>query len=204
MEKLVSDIFVVIPVLILAYLVGGTMSAIWVARLFGLPDPRSYGSMNPGTTNMSRSNHKFATAMTFVMDILKGSVVTSLALGLGFSLQLAYFCGMFAVIGHIYPFFHNFSGGKGAATYSGVLLAVNVLCGGMYGLVWFSILALFRNAGISSILASMMIPFVFLMVPEVSHLFFAVVLTSGLIIAVHAKNIDQISQQLFRKPNPKH
>ena len=187
------------PLLLLSYLAGSVMSAIWIAKLFDLPDPRSYGSTNPGATNMARSNHRTAALMTFILDILKGVLTTWLAVQCGFSLQLAHLCGCCAVLGHIFPLYHNFIGGKGAATYFGVMLVLNSAVAGMAFCVWSLSLALFRNSGFSAVLTSCVTPFLVLANPSIAHLFTAVLAVNSLIIACHARNIEQLSQHLYKQ-----
>ena len=108
-----------------AYLMGSVSSAIIVCRIMGLPDPRGQGSGNPGATNVMRLGGKKAAAITLIGDILKGIIPVLVARALGASLEIQLLVALAAFIGHLYPIFFNFSGGKGIATAFGVLLALS-------------------------------------------------------------------------------
>jgi glycerol-3-phosphate acyltransferase PlsY len=128
-------------VLILAgYLVGSLSFAVIVSRLFGLPDPHDYGSGNPGATNVLRTGNRKAALLTLVGDALKGLVVVvvarSLAGGLGFDEPHIAFAGLAAFLGHLYPVFFRFKGGKGVATAAGVLYGFSGWLGLAVTLVW--------------------------------------------------------------------
>jgi glycerol-3-phosphate acyltransferase PlsY len=115
--------------LLAAYLIGSVSFAVVVSRAMGLADPRSYGSGNPGATNVLRTGNRKAAALTLVGDLLKGVVAVLLARWLQPELGLTNLTvmsvGLAAFIGHLYPVFHRFKGGKGVATAGGVLLALN-------------------------------------------------------------------------------
>ena len=112
-----------------AYLLGSVSFAVIVSRLFGLPDPRTYGSNNPGATNVLRSGNKLAAALTLLGDALKGWLAVALAsraapmLGLG-EVHIA-LAALFVFLGHLFPAFYQFRGGKGVATALGVLIALD-------------------------------------------------------------------------------
>lgn len=141
-----------------AYLLGSIPFAVLVSRLMGLPDPRSYGSKNPGATNVLRSGSKVAAALTLIGDAGKGAfavVLTVLYTGespvSGFDAPLA---GAMAFLGHLYPVFLGFKGGKGVATAAGVLLALNPWLG-LAALATFGIIvAFFRMISLASIIAA--------------------------------------------------
>jgi glycerol-3-phosphate acyltransferase PlsY len=142
-----------------AYLLGSISFAVVVSRLLRLPDPRSYGSKNPGATNVLRSGSKLAAALTLAGDAGKGALAVWLA-GLytgesaltGVAVPLAGACAFF---GHLFPLFHRFKGGKGVATAAGVLLALDLWLG-LATLVSFgAIMAFFRMASLASIVAGL-------------------------------------------------
>lgn len=186
---------VIFILMIISYLIGSTVSAIWIAKFFKLPDPRSFGSHNPGATNMARSNHKLAALLTFCMDIGKGLLSTGMAISLGHSLQIAHLCGACAVLGHIYPAYHNFKGGKGAATYFGVIAMLSGTCGLISISIWGGTLYLFKNSGLSAVITASMTPVLIYMVPETSHLLLATIIVNALIIAKHSRNIETLLLQ---------
>ena len=123
-----------------AYLVGSISFAVVVSKLFGLPDPHSYGSGNPGATNVLRTGNKAAAALTLAGDGLKGWLAVWLAHRLGASwgdASLATAGAALAVfLGHLYPVFHRFAGGKGVATAAGVALALSWQLGIILAAIW--------------------------------------------------------------------
>ena len=113
--------------ILIAYLVGSIPSAVIISRIMSLPDPRSLGSGNPGATNVLRTGNKKAAAMTLAGDLLKGLIPILIGHWLGFDTAVLCLMGMAAIIGHMYPIFLGFKGGKGVATTLGVLLGINWL-----------------------------------------------------------------------------
>jgi glycerol-3-phosphate acyltransferase PlsY len=145
-----------------AYLVGSISFAVVVSRLFGLPDPHSYGSGNPGATNVLRTGNKAAAALTLAGDSLKGFVAVWLAqrLGAGWGdASLATAGAALAVfLGHIYPVFHRFAGGKGVSTAAGVAFALSWPLGvALFG-VWLAVAGLFRMSSLASLAAAAAAP----------------------------------------------
>ena len=141
-----------------AYLLGSISFAVLVSRLMGLPDPRSYGSKNPGATNVLRTGNRVAAALTLVGDAGKGALAVALTVlytgespVAGFDAPLA---GAMAFLGHLYPVYHGFKGGKGVATAAGVLLALNPWLG-LAALATFGIIvAFFRMISLASLIAA--------------------------------------------------
>jgi glycerol-3-phosphate acyltransferase PlsY len=142
-----------------AYCLGSLSFAVFVSRLMGLPDPRSYGSKNPGATNVLRTGNKAAAVLTLIGDAGKGALAVGLTVlftgdspTAGFDAPLA---GAMAFLGHLYPAFHGFRGGKGVATAAGVLLALNLWLG-LATLATFGIIvAFFRMISFASIVAAL-------------------------------------------------
>jgi glycerol-3-phosphate acyltransferase PlsY len=145
-----------------AYLIGSVSFAVVVSKLFRLPDPHSYGSGNPGATNVLRTGNKTAAILTLVGDAAKGAIAVALARSLGASwgdASLATAGAAVAVfLGHLYPVFHRFSGGKGVATAAGVALALSWQLGvallGIFVIFAFA----FRMASLASIIAAVAAP----------------------------------------------
>ena len=141
-----------------AYCLGSVSFAVVVSRLMGLPDPRGYGSKNPGATNVLRTGNRMAAALTLIGDAGKGALAVGLTVLYtgestvsGFDAPLA---GAMAFLGHLYPVFHGFKGGKGVATAAGVLLALNPWLG-LGTLATFGIIvAFFRMISLASIIAA--------------------------------------------------
>ena len=145
-----------------AYLVGSVSFAVVVSRLFKLPDPHSYGSGNPGATNVLRTGNKAAAALTLAGDAAKGALAVWVAGSLGASWGEAALAAAGAAIavflGHLYPVFHGFSGGKGVATAAGVACALAWQLGAAVLAVWFAFAALFRMASLASLAAALAAP----------------------------------------------
>jgi len=144
---------------ILAYLLGSISFAVLVSKAMGLPDPRGYGSKNPGATNVLRSGSKLAAALTLLGDAGKGALAVGLTVlytgespVAGFDAPLA---GAMAFLGHLYPVFLGFRGGKGVATAAGVLLALNVWFGLAVLATFAIIVAFFRMISLASIISAL-------------------------------------------------
>jgi glycerol-3-phosphate acyltransferase PlsY len=141
-----------------AYLLGSVSFAVLVSRLMGLPDPRSFGSKNPGATNVLRTGNKLAAALTLIGDTGKGALAVLLAaLYTGEPAVAAdpAMAGALALLGHVYPVFHRFQGGKGVATAAGVLLAIHPLLGGGTLATFGIIVAFFRMVSLASMVAAL-------------------------------------------------
>jgi acyl phosphate:glycerol-3-phosphate acyltransferase len=142
-----------------AYLLGSVSFAVLVSRLMGLPDPRSFGSKNPGATNVLRTGNKLAAALTLIGDTGKGALAVLLAaLHTGQSPVVGMdpaMAGALALLGHVYPVFHRFQGGKGVATAAGVLLAIHPLLGAGTLATFGIIVAFFRMVSLASMIAAL-------------------------------------------------
>ena len=138
-----------------AYLLGSISFAVLVSKLMRLPDPRSYGSKNPGATNVLRTGSKAAAMLTLVGDGAKGAVAVSLAAS--FTDQLAA-VGLAAFLGHLYPVFHRFQGGKGVATAAGVLLALDWRIGVGTIATWLIIAVFLRYSSLAALVAAVFAP----------------------------------------------
>lgn len=143
---------------LLSYLLGSVCSAVLVARALGTTDPRTDGSRNPGATNMLRVAGTKAALMTLCADAMKGV----LAVGLGYVLQLHGFALtsmlLLACLGHAFPLFFQFQGGKGVATALGGMCALHLTLGIILGLVWLVVCAVTRYASLSSLVVALLIP----------------------------------------------
>ncbi len=182
--------------IVVAYLIGSLSFAVIVSRLFGLADPRSYGSRNPGATNVLRSGHRQAAVLTLALDALKGYVPVWLALWLspqfGWGATTIGFVGLAAFLGHLWPLFFRFEGGKGVATAAGVLMAFNPWLGLATLATWVVIAAFFRYASLASIVAALFAPFYQLLIWEPSPLALAIAVMSLLLVWRHSGNIRKL------------
>ena len=141
-----------------AYLIGSISSAIIICRLMGLPDPREQGSGNPGATNVMRFGGKKAAAITLLGDLLKGLIPVYIAKVLYVPVELLAVIGLSAFMGHLYPVFFKFKGGKGVATSIGVLLGFSWLLGFAFIGTWLLIYKVGKISSLSALCASVLSP----------------------------------------------
>jgi glycerol-3-phosphate acyltransferase PlsY len=184
-----------------AYLIGSLSFAVIVSRLMGLADPRTFGSKNPGATNVLRSGSKAAAVITLLLDAAKGWLPVYLVLrygapyGLDESAQAA--VGLAAFLGHLFPVFFRFAGGKGVATAAGVVLATNPWLGLAAGLSWLIIAYFFRYSSLASVVASVFAPVYYLFGDGLAWradngVALALALMSALLVWRHGPNIARL------------
>ena len=184
-----------------AYLIGSLSFAVIVSRAMGLADPRSYGSGNPGATNVLRSGSKAAAILTLLLDAAKGWLPVVLVrafgadLGLGAGTQAL--VGLAAFLGHLYPVFFRFQGGKGVATAAGVLLAFAPWLGVATLVTWLIIAVFFRYSSLASIVAALFAPAYYLLGHGVAWtaerpLLWAMLAMGLLLIWRHRENIKRL------------
>jgi glycerol-3-phosphate acyltransferase PlsY len=159
-QGIVSNTTMTIVWLIFGYICGSVSSAIVTCRLLGHPDPRTVGSRNPGTTNVLRHFGKVAAALTLLGDVAKGLVPVTLCALLGFDQLAVALTGTGAFMGHLYPLFFRFAGGKGVATLIGVLLAFNPWLGVAFVGCWIVVAAVTRYSSLSALSATALAPVV--------------------------------------------
>jgi glycerol-3-phosphate acyltransferase PlsY len=179
-----------------AYLIGSLSFAVIVSRGMGLQDPRHYGSGNPGATNVLRSGNRTAALLTLASDALKGYVPVMLALVFGPRFGIgelgASLVGLAAFVGHLWPLFFGFKGGKGVATAAGVLLALNPWLGLATLLTWAIVAAFFRYASLASIVAALFAPFYQLLIWGASPQLLALCAMSLLLLWRHEPNLRKL------------
>ena len=180
----------------LAYLVGSLSFAVIVSRAMGLSDPRSYGSGNPGATNVLRSGNKAAALLTLAFDALKGYLPVLAASMLqprfGWGETTVGFVGLAAFLGHLWPVFFRFQGGKGVATAAGVLLALNPLLGLATLGTWIIIAAFSRYSSLAAIVSAAFAPFYQLLIWGASPMVLAIAVMSLLLVWRHEANIRKL------------
>ncbi|RJG15687.1 glycerol-3-phosphate 1-O-acyltransferase PlsY [Massilia cavernae] len=179
-----------------AYLIGSISFAVVVSRVYGLSDPRTYGSKNPGATNVLRSGNKKAAIATLVLDAAKGWFAVWLALRLadryGITDAGIALVAIAVFLGHLYPVFFKFKGGKGVATALGVLLGLNVWLGVATAVTWLVVAYAFRYSSLAALIASVFAPFYYGLLFGVDEILFAVVAMSALLLMRHSKNIGNL------------
>lgn len=186
---------------LLAYLLGSLSFAVIVSRLFGLNDPRSYGSKNPGATNVLRSGNKAAAVATLLLDGLKGWLPVMLVrwfgahYGLGEGTVAA--VSLAAFVGHLYPIFFQFKGGKGVATAAGVLLGLSWILGAATLATWLIVVFFSRYVSLASMAAAVFAPLFYLLGNRVAWYtdnttVAVLVVLAGLLVVRHRENIDKL------------
>jgi len=183
--------------LVLAYLLGSISSAILVSRLFKLPDPRLNGSNNPGATNVFRLGGALPACLVLVFDILKGTIPVWGAYFLKLDPLMLGLIGVAACLGHMFPIFFNFKGGKAVATAFGTLLPIGLTLGGLLISTWVAVVALTRYSSLGALVAVALAPLYTWWIKPLYTL--PVTFLTVLIIIRHHANI----KRLFSGDEPK-
>jgi glycerol-3-phosphate acyltransferase PlsY len=181
---------------VIAYLIGSISFAVVVSRAMGLPDPRTFGSKNPGATNVLRSGRKIAAVLTLLGDCAKGWLAVYLteitfasAVAPSYKMSLV---AIAVVAGHMYPVFHRFRGGKGVSTALGVLLGINVWLAAGAASTWVIIAFFFRISSLAALIAAVSAPFFCFMLYGVHPFTAAVGVIAVLLIWRHRSNIKNL------------
>lgn len=176
--------------IIAAYLIGSISSAILICKMLGFPDPRTTGSNNPGATNVLRISNKLTAATVLFLDVLKGTVPVWAAYFLQIEPLYLGFIGVAACLGHMYPMFFNFQGGKAVATALGTLLPIGFGLGALLILTWVAVAKLTKYSSLAAIVTVSMAPlYVFLLKPLYVY---PTLMLSTLIIFRHKDNIVRL------------
>jgi len=184
-----------ISIILIAYFIGSISFGIIFSRLFQLPDPRTFGSKNTGATNVMRTGNKKAAALTLMGDILKGASVVTVANQINLSQHEVMLVSFSVLIGHIFPVYYKFKGGKGVATALGVLVALNSLLALIILSIWIITFLIFRYSSLSAIIASLSSPFVaFYILNESMTILATCILIAFIIVLRHNSNIKNIFQ----------
>lgn len=181
---------------IAAYLIGSLSFAVVVSKLFGLADPRTYGSKNPGATNVLRSGNKAAAILTLLGDAFKGWLAVWLVIRFGGKFGLddtsTAVVALAVFIGHLWPVFFKFVGGKGVATAAGILIGIDIWLGVATLATWLMVAFAFRYSSLAALIAAIFAPlyYGFLFGPDVQMA--AVAIMSGLLVYRHSQNIANL------------
>ncbi len=181
---------------IAAYLVGSVSFALVFSKIFGLADPRTYGSGNPGATNVLRSGNKLAALLTLVGDAAKGWFAVWMGFHVGPDFQLdetgiAMVC-VAVFLGHLFPVFARFKGGKGVATALGVLLGISPWLGLLVLATWLCVAVLTRYSSLSALISAILAPIYYGLLYGFNLYFIAIVVMSAFLISRHRKNIGNL------------
>jgi glycerol-3-phosphate acyltransferase PlsY len=202
-ELLLNSLTFLYPLLaaVAAYLVGSLSFAVIVSRVFGLNDPRTYGSKNPGATNVLRSGSKAAAIVTLLLDALKGWLPLVLIKWYGkpYGMEEGTMAmvGLAAFLGHLFPVFFRFAGGKGVATALGVLVAVSWVLGLAIAVTWALVASVFRYSSLASLVAAVLAPLFYLVGDGAAWYMDKWILLSTTVMSVlliwrHAENMTRL------------
>ena len=182
----------------LAYLIGSISFAVVVSKMMGLPDPYTHGSKNPGATNVLRTGNKLAAALTLVGDAAKGWLAVTIAsavLGNPAQESTNILLGLVAIavfIGHLYPVFHRFKGGKGVATAAGILFAISWVLGFATLSTWLIVAIFMRYSSLAALCAAVFAPIYFTFLFGTQPMGLAILMMSLLLIYRHRSNIRNL------------
>ena len=180
-------------IILFAYLVGSISSGIIVSQIFNLPDPRTIGSKNPGATNVMRSGNKKAAIFTLLGDLLKAILVLAIAEYLGFNDLIIVCVALAVLIGHIYPIFYKFRGGKGVATAIGILIALNFKLALIVASIWLLVFGIWRYSSLAAIVAAISAPIIAIFILRDQSLYcIAFTLITIIILFKHQANIKKL------------
>jgi acyl phosphate:glycerol-3-phosphate acyltransferase len=177
---------------VLGYLIGSLSFAVIVSQVFGLHDPRTYGSGNPGATNVLRSGNKKAAIVTLLLDALKAYVPVVVGRQFGLDDTALTALGLGAFIGHLWPVFFKFEGGKGVATAAGALLGFELSLGGLVIAIWLGMAAAFRYSSLAALTASLAAPALAWHFKGMGPMFYGTVVMSVMLIWRHESNIRNL------------
>jgi glycerol-3-phosphate acyltransferase PlsY len=181
--------------ILMAYLIGSISFAVLVSKVMGLPDPHSYGSGNPGATNVLRTGSKAAAILTLLGDAAKGYVAVLLAralIGVDIDSWVLPAVAIAAFVGHLFPVFHGFRGGKGVATALGILLAINWVLGLTTLSTWLIVAVFLRYSSLAALISALFAPVYFVFLFGVQLMAVAIVAMSALLIWRHRSNIKNL------------
>lgn len=187
---------------LIAYLLGSIETSVILSKLFKFPDPRTHGSGNSGATNVLRTAGKNQALLTLIGDMLKGFLAVLIALVFGVNGFFLAFILLAAVIGHIFPIFFQFRGGKGVATAIGGLLLLSFWTAIIAAIIWIATVIITRYISLASLIAIVASPILILIISQSAY-FIPILIMAGLIIWKHKENIERLRAGIEHKVNLK-
>lgn len=187
--------------ILLSYLIGSISTAIIVCKMLNLADPRTQGSNNPGATNVLRIGGKKAAAITLIGDGLKGAIPVLIAHYLAFNMLTVTWVVLAVFLGHVYPIFFGFKGGKGVATFLGALLALSYLTGLGFIITWVSVAKVLKISSLSTLIATAFTPVYFYLMTDNLTSTYVIFLICLWIFYTHQSNINRLLNKQENKIN---
>ncbi len=176
----------------IAYFIGSLSFGILASKIFSISDPRTMGSKNPGATNVLRTGNKYAAIFTLLGDMLKATLVVMVALSYEISGLPLIALSLAVLLGHIFPIYYGFKGGKGVATALGILLAINWVLALSVLFVWLLFFLIFRYSSLSAIISSLAAPFIAYFLNQGQTIVIIASLVALLIVYRHQSNINNL------------
>ena len=181
-----------IIITLIAYLIGSLSFGILASKLFNIADPRTMGSKNPGATNVMRQGNKVAAIFTLLGDMLKATILLLIAIFYGASDSLIVLIAVAVMLGHVYPIYYQFKGGKGVATALGILLGISPLLALSVFIIWIIIFFIWKFSSLAAIGATLSSPIIALWIGLSNQLVFLMCILSLIILVRHKSNIKNL------------
>ena len=181
-----------IIITLIAYLIGSVSFGILASKLFNIADPRTMGSKNPGATNVMRQGNKVAAIFTLLGDMLKATILLSIAKFYGVSDSLIVLISIALMLGHVYPIYYQFKGGKGVATALGILLGISPVLALSVFIIWIIIFFIWKFSSLAAIGATLSSPIIALWIGLSNQLVFLMCIISLIILVRHKSNIKNL------------
>jgi len=181
-----------IIITLIAYLIGSVSFGILASKLFNIADPRTMGSKNPGATNVMRQGNKVAAIFTLLGDMLKATILLLIAKFYGVSDSLIVLISTAVMLGHVYPIYYQFKGGKGVATALGVLLGISPVLALSVFIIWIIIFFIWKFSSLAAIGATLSSPIIALWIGLSNQLVFLMCIISLIILVRHKSNIKNL------------
>lgn len=181
-----------IIITLIAYLIGSLSFGILASKLFNIADPRTMGSKNPGATNVMRQGNKVAAIFTLLGDMLKATILLLIAKFYGVSDSLIVLIALAVMLGHVYPIYYQFKGGKGVATALGILLGISPVLALSVFIIWIIIFFIWKFSSLAAIGATLSSPIIALWIGLSNQLVFLMCILSLIILVRHKSNIKNL------------
>ena len=181
-----------IIITLIAYLIGSVSFGILASKLFNIADPRTMGSKNPGATNVMRQGNKVAAIFTLLGDMLKATILLLIAKFYGVSDSLIVLIAVAVMLGHVYPIYYQFKGGKGVATALGILLGISPVLALSGFIIWIIIFFIWKFSSLAAIGATLSSPIIALWIGLSNQLVFLMCILSLIILVRHKSNIKNL------------